>query len=227
MVLGRTLVPAGVRPELAGGNGAAVRRTASALAELEDNGWLVLHDLQRPGRRFAGIDHIAVGPGGVVVIDTKNWAGTVDVVAGELRQNDTSRERECDLARASAAAVTAWLEPRQRTAVRSVICLANQPTPPAQPAATSVYGIDDLAPALRALPHRLRTEEVWAVADLLQRTLADGSIPAQLTTASLATAIAEDSRAPSWPVIRERVRNDTRLRRVFSRVFNGAVGRDS
>jgi hypothetical protein len=222
-------VPTGVRPGLAGRNGAAVRRTAAALAELEDNGWLVLHGLQRPGRRFASIDHIAVGPGGVVVIDTKDWAGTVDVTAGVLRQNDTSRERECDLAGASAAAVTAWLEPGQRTAVRSVICLVNQPTPATQPVATAVYGIEDLATSLRALPHRLRTGEVWAVADLLERTLADGPIPAQLTTASLATSIAEDPSAAraSRPGLRERVRGITRLRRVFSRVFNGLVGHAS
>jgi Nuclease-related domain len=222
--LGRTIVPTGVRPELAGRGGAAVRRTAAALAELEDNGWLVLHGLQRPGRRFASIDHIAVGPGGVAVIDTKDWAGTVDVIAGVLQQNDTSRERECDLAGSSAASVTAWLEPGQRTAVLSIICLVNQPTPAAQPSATAVYGVEDLAASLRALPHRLRTGEVWAVAELLRRTLADGPIPVQLTTASLATSIAEDSSGAraSRPGLRERVRGSTRLRRVF----NGVVGHE-
>jgi hypothetical protein len=217
LMSGGQIVPTGVRPELSGRHGAAVRRTAAALAELEADGWLVLHDLQRPGRRFASIDHIAVGPGGVVVIDTKDWAGRVDVVDGALVQNDTARERECELAEASAAAVTAWLDPAHRTAVMSVIALSNQPTPARQPAATAVYGIADLTPTLRRLPQRLRTGEVWAVADLLRRTLADGSIPRQLTTAALATAIAEGERTRRGgrSGLRERIRTMPRLRRMF------------
>jgi hypothetical protein len=170
---------------------AAQQATGEALAELEADGWLVLRDLQRPGRRFASIDHIAVGPGGVVVIDTKHWTGHVDVSGGVLHQNGASRARECELAEASAAAVTAWLEPGQRTAVMPLVALVGQPTPAQQPSVTAVYGVHDLAATLRALPARLRTGEVWAVADLLRRTLADGSVPAQLTTASLAVAMAE------------------------------------
>ena len=54
------------------------RQTAQSLAALRQHGWLVLHDLHWPGRPFANIDHIAVGPGGVVVIDSKNWSGRID-----------------------------------------------------------------------------------------------------------------------------------------------------
>jgi Nuclease-related domain len=186
-------VHSGVRAELQARHNAGLHKTAQALAELEHDGWLVLHDLQRPGRRFASIDHIAIGPGGIVVIDAKDWSGTVDVSGGVLRQNGSSRERETELAAACASAVTAWLEPAQRTAVMSVICLVWQPTPSGQPAGTAVYGVEDLAASLRALPVRLRTGEIWAVADLLRRTLAAGSVPIQLTTASLAAAIATAS----------------------------------
>jgi hypothetical protein len=185
-------VHTGVRAELQGRHTGAVRKTAAALAELEAEGWLVLHDLQRPGRRFASIDHIAVGPGGVVVIDSKDWGGVIDVYAGVLRQNGIPRDRECELAQASAAAVTAWLEPAERTSVMSLVCLVRLPTPLRQPATTAVYGVEDLAATLRSLPPRLRTGEIWAVADLLRRTLADGAIPIQLTTASLAAASASE-----------------------------------
>jgi hypothetical protein len=189
---------------------------AAALSPLEPDGWLVLHDLQRPGRRFATIDHVAVGPGGIVVIDTRGWAGTVEVVSGVLQQNGVRRERETGLALATAAAVTAWLQPAHRSAVRSVLCLVDQPTPEVQPSAIAVLGLDDLARYLRSLPHRLRTEEVWAVADLLSQTLARGGAPAQLTTASLATSIAEDTHRAeaTTPGLRERLRN---LRRVLPR----------
>jgi hypothetical protein len=50
------------------------RRTARLLALLERQGWAVLHDLAIPGSA-ANIDHLVIGPGGVVVIDTKQYRG--------------------------------------------------------------------------------------------------------------------------------------------------------
>ena len=48
------------------------RRTARLLAPLERRGWAVLHDLAIPGSQ-ANIDHLAIGPGGVLVIDSKQY----------------------------------------------------------------------------------------------------------------------------------------------------------
>jgi hypothetical protein len=53
---------------------AGERRTARVLAPLERRGWAVLHDLAIPGSA-ANIDHLAIGPGGVVVIDSKQYRG--------------------------------------------------------------------------------------------------------------------------------------------------------
>jgi Nuclease-related domain len=50
------------------------RRTARLLAPLERRGWAVLHDLAIPGSA-ANIDHLVIGPGGVVVIATKQYRG--------------------------------------------------------------------------------------------------------------------------------------------------------
>jgi len=193
------------------------RSTARALAGLTADGWLFLHDLPRPGRRFATIDHVAVGPGGVVVVDTKSWAGVVDVLAGTLRLNGAPRDRECELALASAAAVTAWLEPSHRTAVVAVLALAGHRTPAEQPTSMLVYGVADLPQALRALPARLAVPEVGAVADRLRRTLSGGS--AQLTTAALAFALAEAAPAEAAHAAAERahglrLRGLTRIRRT-------------
>lgn len=47
-------------------------------SRLNDAGVLVMHDRRIPGSR-ANIDHIAVGPGGVTVIDAKNLKGKVRV----------------------------------------------------------------------------------------------------------------------------------------------------
>lgn len=200
-------------------HGAALRASAAVMGELEADGWVVLHDLERPGRRLAGIDHIAVGPGGIVVVDTKDWSGTVDVQDGVLRQNGVPRDRECELAQACAAAVTAWLAPPHRTAVRPVICLVGQPTPARQPTLTAVYGVSDLATALRALPVRLHTGEIRAAADQLRRTLAGGSTPCQLTTAALDAAWLDLTAAPGgprtrWQRLRGRLGRLTRIRRT-------------
>jgi hypothetical protein len=50
------------------------RRTARLLGPLERQGWVVLHDLAVPGSR-ANIDHLVIGPGGVFVIDSKQYRG--------------------------------------------------------------------------------------------------------------------------------------------------------
>ena len=53
---------------------AGERRTARLLDPLERQGWAVLHDLAVPGSR-ANLDHLVIGPGGVFVIDSKQYRG--------------------------------------------------------------------------------------------------------------------------------------------------------
>jgi Nuclease-related domain len=50
------------------------RRTARLLVPFERRGWAVLHDLALPGSP-ANIDHLVIGPGGVLVIDSKQYRG--------------------------------------------------------------------------------------------------------------------------------------------------------
>ena len=57
---------------------AGERRTARLLAPLERQGWAVLHDLAVRGSR-ANIDHLAIGPGGVFVIDSKQYRGRLQL----------------------------------------------------------------------------------------------------------------------------------------------------
>jgi hypothetical protein len=57
---------------------AGERRTARLLRCLEQHGWVVLHDLAIPGSA-ANIDHLAIGPGGVVVIDSKQYRGRLQL----------------------------------------------------------------------------------------------------------------------------------------------------
>jgi Nuclease-related domain len=54
------------------------RRTARLLNALERQGWAVLHDLAVPRSR-ANIDHLVIGPGGVFVIDSKQYRGRLQL----------------------------------------------------------------------------------------------------------------------------------------------------
>jgi Nuclease-related domain len=57
---------------------AGERRTARLLDPLERHGWAILHDLAVPGSR-ANIDHLAIGPGGVFMIDSKQYSGRLQL----------------------------------------------------------------------------------------------------------------------------------------------------
>ena len=97
---------------------------------LKGRGVVLLHDRRIPGTR-ANIDHIAIGPGGVTVIDTKNYKGKVraETRGGLLRPRTEhlvihgrdqtklidSVLKQVELARTVCAA----------TDVRGALCMAN------------------------------------------------------------------------------------------------------
>ncbi len=92
---------------------------ARALAALP-TGWVVLHDLTWPGRARANIDHVAIGPGGVFVVDAKNWTGSIEVRDQVLRQNGRARE-EAVISAAEAAIALQGFAPTGHL-VSGVLC---------------------------------------------------------------------------------------------------------
>lgn len=154
------------------------RLVAANLAHLERYGWIALHDLRWPERQRANIDHIAVGPGGIVIIDAKNWSGRVAVSDGALRQNGYRRESSAEGVSQAAADVTALLAPQHRTAIRAVLCLAAQDQPPTPVQGVQVLGRWQLAEHLLGLPQRLSVYDVADVARFLERELRKPRVPA-------------------------------------------------
>jgi hypothetical protein len=73
----RDAVPRHIERWLDGAEGE--RMTERELRSVEQQGWVVAHDLQG---RFGNVDHLAVGPGGVYLLDSKNWSGEVTVANG-------------------------------------------------------------------------------------------------------------------------------------------------
>ncbi len=52
---------------------AGEKKTAQLLIPLQRDGWTALHDRAVPGSR-ANVDHLLIGPAGVLMVDSKNWA---------------------------------------------------------------------------------------------------------------------------------------------------------
>lgn len=96
--------------------------TARALAALPANHWRVLHDVRWPGRRYANIDHVIVGPTGIFVIDSKHWSGSVEVRDQVLLQNGRRREKEVAAAADSALAVASSIPGLSPYLVTPVLC---------------------------------------------------------------------------------------------------------
>ncbi|MEN3281438.1 MAG: hypothetical protein V7607_2578 [Solirubrobacteraceae bacterium] len=101
---------------------------------LADADVVLLHDRRWPGSR-ANIDHLAIGPGGVTVIDTKNYSGKVktEVRGGLLRPRTehlliAGRDRT-KLVHGVHRQIEAVLAVLRRTPavvdVRGAICMAN------------------------------------------------------------------------------------------------------
>ncbi len=102
-------------------------KTEKALKKLEKTGLRVVHDIQA---RYGNYDHIAVGPSGVFLLETKNLSGTVVLREGvpHLRRRlDPQADTRCDRIRPRALAGAANLkediqrETGHRTWVQAIV----------------------------------------------------------------------------------------------------------
>ena len=202
------------------------RLVAHELDALHDRGWRVLHDVHWPGRPKANLDHVAIGPGGVVVIDTKNWSGSVSTSGGVLRCSGYRKTKESEAAAQMAAAVAALLEPQHRALVRGAVALVQQEqAPTAVEAGTVVVGRSDLAEWLASSPPVLSAGDVDRITGYLAPALAAATTSAQLTTASLSTpSSASSSRRPPQVARTTRVTSGRRRPRPRSSPRSRAGG---
>lgn len=171
---------------------------ASKMNELAAYGWMALHDVHWPGRPKANLDHILIGPGGIIVVDAKNWSGNVEADGGRLRQNGFRRDKDVLAASEQSAAVAALLAPQHRRHVRGWICLVGQPAvDEAAGSAGRLVGLERLCPAALGLPAVLTDAEVRMVHASLNEQLSGASAPRLLTTAQFTGADLAGAQAPS------------------------------
>jgi hypothetical protein len=98
---------------------AGERHTARLLDRLTRDGFVVFHDLAMPGSP-ANVDHLAIGPTGVFVIDSKQWTGSVHQGAdGLVWHNHYRLDRALETVRWEAATVGRLL----RTRTAALLCI--------------------------------------------------------------------------------------------------------
>lgn len=148
---------------------------ASALSELEASGWTVLHDLAWPGRKYANIDHVAIGNGCLFVIDAKNWTGDVGTTGGVLRQNGRSRAKEVAAAAQAASAVSGLIPGLPSESVRPVLCLVRDDWFSERVGEVLVCSSHNLVTQLRGQPAASEPLAPEHIADLITALRAHGS----------------------------------------------------
>ncbi|MFF7726674.1 UvrD-helicase domain-containing protein [Streptomyces sp. NPDC008001] len=150
------------------------RKVAAKLQVLTRRGWRLLLDRRWPGTRSANVDMLLVGPGGVFVIDVKNWRHAPEAAGGHLTAGGRTYDREVEkllkVTELAENAVSARnLSP---VAVQPLMVFAGRSVS-ARLGTVRLLGEREVTPALIAERVRLRPFEVKAVADHLEQVFRD------------------------------------------------------
>jgi hypothetical protein len=143
------------------------RKTEKTLRSLECEGWTIRHDIQVPHGNY---DHIAVGPSGVYLLETKNLQGVVEIRDGAprlSRRHDPEASAHFERIRPHALSSAARIkdEIQQRSGhsvwVQAVIVFWSEFPERLAEDATCVYVHGSLLKAwLRARPVKLEGDDV-------------------------------------------------------------------
>lgn len=144
--------------------------TARALQALP-GGWRVLNDVRWPGRRYANIDHVVIGPTGVYIIDSKLWAGTITVVNDVLRVNGYKRETVVAGVADSAIAVAEQVPGLDPFLVKPVLCFVRDQDLSGSVRDVLVCSTSDLVPTLTSRATLLDEAGIRSVHGWLSRSL--------------------------------------------------------
>jgi hypothetical protein len=155
-------------------SGAAGERVVGArLDRLRTSGVVTLHDRRVPGRR-TNIDHVAVAPSGVYVVDTKNHVGKVSSTRDGLRVAGRRCDQMVSGVHSQVAVVRDVLEDQilAADAIRGVLCFTRAELPwiRSTPRGVALLNPRGLSRILRK-PGPLTTDEVHRLATVLAQRL--------------------------------------------------------
>ncbi|MEU8583964.1 nuclease-related domain-containing DEAD/DEAH box helicase [Streptomyces abikoensis] len=164
------------------------RKVAAQLLMLTERGWRLLVDRRWPGTRSANVDMLLIGPGGVFVIDVKNWRAAPETADGHLAAARQRRDGEVGkllavTRLAEAAVAELGMSP---VAVRPVMVFAGRSFS-GELGRVRLLGEREVGPALLAERTRLAPARVGEVAGHLARVFPayeGSSVPAGRSGAS-------------------------------------------
>ena len=160
----------------------AVARALEALPE----GWVALHDLVWPGRQRANIDHVVIGPGGVFVVDAKNWSGRIEVRDDVLLQG--GRRREPAVASAGEAAIAMQGVVPPPALCMGVLCFVRDKPLVRWARDVMVCSTSNLTAMLASRPEVLSPEDVRRCAEAVRELMSQPRDRAPRTTVQRAGA---------------------------------------
>ncbi|KPC61164.1 nuclease-related domain-containing DEAD/DEAH box helicase [Streptomyces chattanoogensis] len=154
------------------------QQVAAQLLVLREQGWRLLVDRHWPGTRAANVDMLLIGPGGVFVIDVKNWRAAPEICDGRLIAGGESRDADARkltaMTRTAESAVASLgLSP---VAVRPVMVFAGRRLDVAL-GRIRLLGEHNIGPALVRERGRLSAASVRAIADHLERVFPEYEDP--------------------------------------------------
>jgi hypothetical protein len=157
---------------------AGERVVGAAIDAMSSRGWVALHDVRWPGRPKANIDHVVIGPGGIVVVDAKNWSGAVTVRDGVLRQAGHRRTRELEAVGDAAEAVGGLMALPWSLHVIPVLCTVGHPEiSPTRLGRVTLLDATQLGDWLVLLPAQLEADAVAGLTSFLRTALSrDGAL---------------------------------------------------
>ncbi|MGW1375736.1 UvrD-helicase domain-containing protein [Streptomyces sp. NPDC002446] len=155
------------------------QRVAAQLLMLTGRGWRLLVDRRWPGTRAANVDMLLIGPGGVFVIDVKNWRAAPEPSGGRLRAGGFSRDehRRKLLAVTKAAEVAVASLGMSPVAVRPLMVFAGQRVD-AELGRVRLLGEHEIGPALLSERRRLTADTVRLLTEHLGRVFPEYEAPA-------------------------------------------------
>lgn len=171
---------------------------------LAQRGWRVLHDRAVP-RSSANIDHVLVGPAGVIVIDTKSHQGRLTIDTDGVRINRWAFGGKVTKLQGYGSAVAAVVA--GRAPVYNLVCFTSEVglTAPGRWDQTTLLELRQLQQWLDGLPPVQTPRQAWDLGELLEGAFPDRLAP----TAALLPAP-----PPPAPRPRATVARRTRARRA-------------
>ena len=151
-------------------------RTGQLLEPLAAEGFRILHDRKIPGARSANIDHIAIGPPGVFVVETKSYSGSLQIRGDEIFVAGRRKNGWIDEVNREAAAVQTMLGAEMAAlglTLSPIICVhrADLPWFKSEVRGVRVVGGKDLVARLRKSEVVLGPPEVERLASLANARL--------------------------------------------------------